>query len=202
MILEKGKGSGARWLLGCGLLALGVSAPADAALVTLSGVFTNTTGAAVEKEFSHTITVTETISKIGLFGDVSLLITDFNRNGASITAGSGALYSAWIGGAQVASFTPSNTTGGGFAVTAAPRSMAAYDTDFRSSSAPMEITRQLDGTPTEVQIRLKFMVSAGDQVAYTATLNLVAVPGPGAACAALLAPWIGLHRRRRTENDA
>lgn len=201
MISEKGKGLGASWLLGCGLAALGAVAPSEAALVTLSGVFTNTTGAAVEKEFSHKIIVTETITTLGAFGNVSLVVTDFNRNGASITAPAGQLYSGWINGAQVKSFSPANAPGGGFALTAAARSLATFDSSYGSSSAPLRIASVLKPND-EVEVRLKFTVSAGDQVAYTATFNLVAIPGPSAACAALLAPWIGLHRRRRTENDS
>jgi hypothetical protein len=201
MNLEKGKGLGATWLLGCGLAALGASAPTDAALVTLSGVFTNTTGAAVEKEFSHKIIVTETITNVGAFGSLSIVVTDFNRNGASVTAAPGVLYSGWINGAQAKSFAPANAPGGGFALTAAARSLATFDSSYGSSSAPQAIASVLNAND-EIEVRLKFTVSAGDQVAYSATFNLVAVPGPSAACAALLAPWIGLHRRRRTENDS
>lgn len=201
MNMEKGKGLGAMWLLGCGLVALGAAAPSEAALVTLSGVFTNTTGAAVEKEFSHKITVTETIAYVGAFGNLSLVVTDFNRNGASVTAAPGQLYSGWINGAQVKSFAPANAAGGAFALNAPTRSLATFDSSYGSSSAPQAIASVLNAND-EIEVRLKFTVSAGDQVAYTATFNLVAVPGPGAACAALLAPWIGLHRRRRTENDS
>jgi len=199
MISEKEKGLGASWLLGCGLAALGAAAPSEAALVTLSGVFTNTTGAAVEKEFSHKIIVDETITNLNVFGDVSLVVTDFNRNGASITAPAGQLYSGWINGAKVASFAPANAPGGGFVLTAAARSLATFDSSYGSSAAPLAIASVLKPND-EIEVRLKFTVSAGDQVAYTATFNLV--PGPSAACAALLAPWIGLHRRRRTENDS
>lgn len=201
MNMEKGKGLGAMWLLGCGLAALGAAAPSEAALVTLSGVFTNTTGAALEKEFSHKITVTETITNVGAFGNLSIVVTDFNRNGASVTAAPGTLYSGWINGAQVKSFAPTNAPGGGFALNAPARSLATFDSSFGSSSAPQAIASVVNAND-EIEVRLKFTVSAGDQVAYTATFNLIAVPGPGAACVALLAPWIGLHRRRKTENDS
>lgn len=199
MITEKGKGLGAIWLLGCGLSALGVAAPAGAALVTLSGVYTNTTGAAVEKEFSQKFKITENIVNVGVFGNLSLVITDFNRNGASLTSSSGALYSGWINGNQVKSFVPANVPGGGFSLTAPARSLATFDSSYGSALAPQAIASSLYAND-EVEVRLKFIVSAGDQVAYTATFNLVAVPGPGAAAMALLAPWIGLPRRRRTEN--
>ena len=201
MISEKGKGPGAMWLLGCGLAALGAATQSDAALVTLSGVFTNNTGAAVEKEFSHKIIVTENITQLGVFGSLSLVITDFNRNGASITAPAGQMFSGLISGAQVKSFAPTNAPGGGFALNAAARSLATFDATFGSASAPQAIAAVLKAND-EIEVRLKFTISAGDQVAYAASFNLVAVPGPSAACAALLAPWIGLHRRRRTENDS
>jgi hypothetical protein len=189
MISEKGKSLRASWLLGCGLAALGAAAPSEAALVTLSGVFTNTTGAAVEKEFSHKITVTETLNSFGVFGGFSLLITNFNRNGASPTAGSGPLYSGLLNDTVVKSFTPVIPV----------RSMSSIESSYGSLAAPEPTTMNLRPND-EIEIRLKFTVSAGYQVAYAATFNLV--PGPSAACAALLAPWIGLHRRRRTENDS
>ena len=198
MISEKGKGLGAMWLLGCGLAALGAASPSEAALVTLSGVFTNNTGAAVEKEFSHKIKITEAMSNLGVFGSISLLITDFNRNGAQLTNGSGALYTGWLDGMLVKSFAPSNVPGGGFSLVAPARSMSSYTSSFGSSAAPEPIAGSLS-IDDEFEVRLKFIVSAGDQVAYSASFNVV--PGPSAFCAALLAPWIGLHRRRRTEND-
>jgi len=200
MITKKGKGPGAAWLLGIGLSALGVAGQADAALVTLSGIFTNTTNAAVEKEFSQKIIVTENIAYVGVFGNLSLVVTDFNRNGASITSTATPLYTGWINGSQVRSFAPANAPGGAFSLVAAARSLATYDSSFGSAAAPQAIATALK-VNDEIEVRLKFIVSAGDQVAYTAAFNLVSVPGPGAAAMALLAPWIGLHRRRRAEND-
>jgi len=200
MNMEKGKGLGAMWLLGCGLAALGAAAPSEAALVTLSGVFTNTSNVAVEKTFSQKIRVTESIDNLGVFGSLAFVVTDFNRNGASLTAPSGGLFSGLLNGSQVKSFSPSNDGAGGFTLNALARSMNSFNSNFGSSKNPEPIAGMLR-IDDEIEVRLKFTISAGDQVAYSATFNLVAVPGPSAACAALLAPWIGLHRRRRTEND-
>ena len=51
----------------------------------------------------------------------------------------------------------------------------------------------------EIEVKLNFRLSAGDQAAYTGYFNVV--PAPGVAALGLLAPWVQLHRRRRTEND-
>jgi hypothetical protein len=206
---KKGKGLGTFRFLGCGVAALGVAASSEAALITLSGVFTNTSNTAVEKTFTHRILVTENIAEAGVFGALSLLVTDFNRNGASITPGSNPMFSGLIhrtdagltNSTTVKAFTPANTALGAFSLSAPSRSMASYETTFGSATAPQAIPSNLKSND-EMEIRLNFTVSAGDQIAYVATFNVVAVPGPSAACAALLAPWIGLHRRRRTENES
>lgn len=185
-------------LLGGGLVALAVASSTQAALVTLSGIITNNTLSAQTYEFSQKVKVTEDIANVGAFGSLSFVVTDFNRNGAQLTSSAGELYSGWINGTRAKSLLPL-TGGSGFDLSAPARSLARYDTTFASSAAPEALAGSLR-SGDEIEVRLKFTLSAGDQAAYTGTLNLVAVPGPGAACMALLAPWIGLHRRRRTEN--
>jgi len=201
MFTRKGKGQGASTLLGGGLVALAVASSTQAALVTLSGIITNNTLSTQTYEFSQKVMVTEDIANVGAFGSLSFVVTDFNRNGAQITSSAGELYSGWINGARAKSLLPL-TGGSGFDLSAPARSLARYDTTFASSAAPEALAGSLR-SGDEIEVRLKFTLSAGDQAAYTGTFNLVAisaVPGPGAACMALLAPWFGLHRRRRAEN--
>ena len=54
-----------------------------------------------------------------------------------------------------------------------------------------------------IEVRFNFTLSAGDQVAFTGTFDLVnysAVPAPSAAALILLSPLFGGRHRRRTEN--
>ena len=200
MFTKKGKGQGAFMLLGGGLAALVAASATEGALVTLSGIITNNTLLAKTYEFSEKVKVTEEILNVGMFGSLSFVVTDFNRNGAEITSSAGELYSGWINGSRAKSLLPLNA-GAGFGLSAPARSLAKYDTTFASSLDPEPLTSSLH-VGDEIEVRLKFTLSAGDQAAYTGTFNLTSVPGPSAACVALLAPWIGLHRRRRAENDS
>jgi hypothetical protein len=202
MFTKKGKVSEAS-LLGIAASTLLVAGAAQAALVTLSGVVTNTTATSQTYEFSRKIRLTESMSNLGIFGSLSMVVTDFNRNGASVSSTSlGELYSGLFRGSEAKSFVPS--TGGGipgFALAAPARSMSRFESSFGSSDSP-ELKAGTLNIDDEIEVRLRFTLSAGDQVSYGATFNVISVPGPGAAAMALLAPWIGLHRRRRTENDS
>jgi hypothetical protein len=86
-----------------------------------------------------------------------------------------------------------------FRLAASARSLNTYSSTFASAASPETLVGRVLNVNDEIEVRLNFRLSAGDQVAYTGVFNVV--PGPSAACMALLAPWIGLHRRRRTEND-
>ncbi len=75
-----------------GFLALGAAAivaavsggTADAALLSLSRVVTNTTATTQDYEFEVSFLVTQQILDAGMFGGVVVAVTDFNRNGAFV----------------------------------------------------------------------------------------------------------------------
>lgn len=206
MVGSKGKGFGAHALVGGALLASLAVSTADAALVTLSGIITNNTSTTQTYEFTRKIKIAESITNAGIFGSMSLLVTDFNRNGAMITSTNlGELYSGWINGSEAKRFVPAtggSGGAGGFVLSAPSRSMARFDSEFGSSSSPDLLGLNLTADD-EMEVRLRFTLSAGDQAAYTAAFNVVsttAVPAPGALAVGLLAPWVSLRSRRRTEN--
>lgn len=198
MSIEKGKGPTAAMSLGCGVAALIISGASHAALVTVTGVVTNNTATTQTYEFFQRVRVGETLAQVGVFGSVSFTVTDFNRDGATIESDTGKLYSGLIGGSLAKSFLPVNAPPA-FRLVAPARSMNTYNGSFGSAGAPEMLTGRTLNPGDEIEIRLNFRLSAGDQAAYTGVFNVV--PGPGAACLAMIAPWIGLHRRRRTEND-
>jgi hypothetical protein len=171
---------------------------AQAALVTVSGVITNNTGTTQSYQFSQKVKVTEYLTKVGVYGSLSFTVTDFNRDGATVESDAGSLYSGFIAGSLAKSFVPLNA-GTGFKLTAPTRSMNSYTSTFGTAAAPEMLSGRTLNPNDEIEIRMNFKLSAGDQAIYTGVFNVV--PGPGAACVAMLAPWIGLHRRRRTEND-
>lgn len=198
MFMKKGKGPWAAMPLGCGLSALLMSQAAHAALVTISGVVTNNTASTQSYQFSQKVKVSEYMANVAVFGSLSFTVTDFNRDGATVESDAGYLYSGFIAGSLAKSFVPL-TTPSAFKLTAAARSMNSYTATYASAAAPETLPGRTLNPDDEIEIRLNFKLSAGDQAVYTGVFN--AVPGPGAACMALLAPWIGLHRRRRTENS-
>lgn len=197
MFMQKGKGPRAFMPLGCGLSALLMSSAAHAALVTLSGVITNNTATTQTYEFSQKVKVTEYIATAAVFGSLSFTVTDFNRDGATIESDAGTLYSGSIAGVLAKSWMPL-TTPTSFSLAAAARSFNSYSSTFSSAAAPQVLSGRSLNPNDEIEVKLRFKLSAGDQATYTGVFNVV--PGPGAACMAMLAPWIGLHRRRRTEN--
>ena len=200
MSVREGKETRPAWLLGGGLAALTLAASAQAALVTISDVVTNTTATTQSYEFKQTIKVTESIASVAIRGNISFVLSDFTGDGASLTADNGNLYSGWMNAVQVKSFVPQNNVTS-FGVTAPVMGMSMYNGSY-GKPTPEATGRSLAVNDT-IEIRFNFRLSAGDQAAFTGTFELVpagAIPGPGVLATALLAPWIGLHRRRRTEN--
>ena len=200
MFSREGKGNRPAWLLGGGVAALVLAASADAALVTISDVVTNTTATTQSYEFKQTVKVTEAIASVDIRGNISFVLSDFTGDGASLTADTGKLYSGWINATQVKSFVPQNNVTS-FGVSAPVFGMSMYNGSYGKPNAE-SIATALAVNDT-IEIRFNFRLSAGDQAAFTGTFELVptsSIPGPGAFATALLAPWIGLHRRRRTES--
>ena len=197
MFMKKGKGPWAVMPVGCGLSALLMAGAANAALVNVSGVVTNNTATTQSYQFSQKVKVSEYIANVGVYGSLSFTVTDFNRDGAFIESDSGYLYTGLIAGSVAKSFMPL-TTPTSFRLSAPTRSLNTYTTTYASAAAPEMLSGRTLNPNDEIEVRLNFRLSAGDQAVYTGYFNVV--PGPGAACMAMLAPWIGLHRRRRTEN--
>ena len=198
MLTKKGKGPRSAMSVGCGLSALLIAGTAQSALVTVSGVFTNNTATTQSYQVSQKVKVSEYLAKVAVFGSLSFTVTDFNRDGAFIESDSGSLYSGLIAGTLAKTYMPVNAPPA-FRLAASARSLNTYSSTFASAASPETLVGRVLNVNDEIEVRLNFRLSAGDQVAYTGVFNVV--PGPSAACMALLAPWIGLHRRRRTEND-
>jgi hypothetical protein len=195
---------------GIGLLAVasvvGLVAPASAAFVSVSRIVTNTRSTAQTFAFEASITASENIADAGIFGDFSIVVSDFNRNGVVATSTTaGDLYSGWLRGSRVKSFVPSTSGGpsGTFQLAAVANSQNSFTGSFGTALAP-ELLPASIGVGDEIRVRFEFVLSAGDQAAITGTLNVVdmsAVPGPGSAALLGLAAGVRGRNRRRTEND-
>jgi len=185
--------------------ALGVAAvvaavsggTADAALLSLSKVVTNTTASDQNYEFEVSFLVTQQILDAGMYGGVVVAVTDFNRNGASVTSwADGSFYSAFVNASEVQTFVPqgSSPTPGSFLLQAPARGQASFMQDFGSPASPLLMNRNIVASDI-VKLKLNFRLSAGDQAAISARFDVVAVPASPAV--AVLA-GVALCRRRRT----
>ena len=196
----KEKGFAAASLLGVAAAVAATAPSASAALVTISKIVTNNTATTQSYQFSESLTITEAISQVGAIGSMSMVLTDFNRNGATVASDSGNFYSGWINGSKVQSFMP-GAAPTSYSLTAAPRAQASMSTGFGSPD-PVALGRGLAVNDT-IEVRFNFTLSAGDQVAFTGTFDLVnysSIPAPSAAAIMLLYPIFGGRHRRGTEN--
>lgn len=196
----KEKGFAAMSLLGVAAAIAATAPSASAALVTISKVLTNNTAATQSYQFSESLTITEAVSQVGMIGSVSMIVTDFNRNGATVASDSGNFYSGWINGTKVQSFMPGPGPTS-YSLIAAARGQASMNTGFGSPD-PVALGQGLAVNDT-IEVRFNFTLSAGDQVAFTGTFDLVnysTIPAPSAAAIMLLSPIFGGRNRRRTEN--
>jgi|GEM_PF-3253521 len=195
---QKGKGNSltASVLLCAGFATAALATQANAALITISQVVTNNYATEQIYEISQTILSTEAIASVGVFGNISIALTDFNRNGATISSDGPSFYSGWINSTEVERFMPGNA--GSYQLVAPTRSQAFFTTNYGVPTL-VALGRGL-AVDDQITIKFKFKLSAGDQVALTGTFNLIAVPAPATALVALFAPVLGL-RRRRTENS-
>lgn len=192
--MKKGKGTGFAALSLLGVAAIAAFAgEASASLVTISRVITNNTATTQTYQFSETVTTGENIGDVGAFGSLSLVLTDLNRNGALVTSDASAFYSGWINSTQVSSFLLGSSLTQ-YQLSAPSRGQASDAGEF-GRPAPVALGRSLVASDV-MQIRFNFTLSAGDQLAFSGSFNLTAVPAPSAAAIALLAPVLGRGRRR------
>lgn len=191
----KGKGFAATALLASGAAIFAVSSGASAALVTISKIVTNNTATTQTYEFSEQIVISQAVSDVKAFGSVSMTVTDFNRNGATVTSDAGNFYSGLINGTKVHSFMPGSSPAS-YSLSAASRGQAAMTAEF-GNPTPIAIGKSLIVNDI-LEVRFNFTLTAGDQMAFTGAFNLI--PAPSAAALMLLSPIFGGRHRRRTEN--
>lgn len=192
MKMGKEKGFAAMSLLGVAAIAA-FAGDAAASLVTISRVITNNTATTQSYQFSESIISAENIGSVGAFGSLSLVLTDLNRNGALVTSDASAFYSGWINGTQVNSFMLGSSFSQ-YQLSAPSRGQASDAGEF-GRPTPITLGRSLVASDV-MQIRFNFTLSAGDQLAFSGSFNLTAVPAPSGAAIALLAPMLGRGRRR------
>jgi hypothetical protein len=183
--------------------ALAMVGAADAALLSLSKVVTNTTTSTRDYAFEVSITVTDAMQSAGIYGGFAVAVTDFNRNGASLAStNEGMLYSGWINADMVKSFVPQvpGTAGGGFSLLAGSLGQATFAQDFGSSALPQALGRDVEVNDI-LKLKFQFRLSAGDQAAISARFDVVQMdPVPAPAAAALLAGFVLCGRRRTNKS--
>ena len=190
----KGKGLAAASLLGFAAVAA-LSGDASAAMVSISRIITNTTTTTQTYQFSESLYAGENFSSVGAFGSMSLVLTDLNRNGATVSSDAGALYSGWINNVKVNSFMLGSSLTQ-YQLSAPSRGQASDAGEF-GNPIPVSLGRGLVATDL-MQIRFNFTLSAGDQLAFSGVFNLAAVPAPSGAAVALLGSVVRRERRRPT----
>lgn len=193
--------------IGMGVLSLAATAvlagSAEAAVVSVSKVVNNRTGAAQAFNLEATFTVTEAMAATGIYGSMSIMLTDLRGDSAMLTSQTGGLLmSGWINDTKVKSFMPSAFTGpdGEFRLQVGAFGQSGFSGDFGSIEAPEAMPISLAAGDL-VKVRVQFMLSAGDQAAVSGLFGLsdmVEVPAPGAM--PIAATLLGLVRRRRFDN--
>jgi hypothetical protein len=156
----------------------------QAALISISQIVTNNTLTTQSYDYLAWSGLSSTTTPAYMRGSVSISITDFNRNGATLSSGN--LYTAWVNSMLVQTM-PSTS----FTLTAPARGNNTYNNSFGwqyvNSSLPAS---------TGIELRLNFTLTPGDQVAISGTFEVSSVPAP-AGVAVLLSSVVMLARRRR-----
>lgn len=175
----------------------------DAGVVSLNKVVTNGTTSAKSYDLEASFTMTEALLSAGVYGSVSVAITDFRGDSALLTSQAGGLFmSGWVNDAKVKSYLPLAFTGpdGEFRLQTTPFGQNSFSGDFGSAAIPESVGRTV-AIGDVIKIKMQFVLSAGDQAAISGVFNVVesaVLPTPAAAPALLGA--FTLVRRRRFDN--
>lgn len=176
-------------LLATAVLALSATNASQAALVSISQIVTNNTATTQSYDFSATDGLGTLTAPAYMRGSISVVLTDLNRDGATVSADSGMLYTAWINSVQVQAM-PSTA----FTLTAPAHGGNTYTNSFGwqylKSSLPAS---------TGIEMRLHFTLTSGDQVAIAGTFEVSSVPTPAGVSILLGAALI---RKRRSNLGA
>lgn len=165
------------------LVATNVS---QAALVSISQIVTNNTPTTQTYNFSATNGLGVLTTPAYMRGSVSIALSDFNRDGAILSADSGMLYTAWVDSVKVQSMP--NTL---FFLTAPARGGNTYNNSFG-----WEYLKSSLPASTGIEMRFNFRLSPGDQVAISGTFEVSSVPAPSGVAALIATSFLGFRRRR------
>ena len=180
-------------LLASTVFALAATNVSEATLISFSQIITNNTASTQSYEIIQSAPTSINSATAGMRGSLSIVLTDFNRNGAIFQSDGGNLYTAFANSTLVRSaFVPA----GGFLLTTPPRGMASSDNHF--GTPVLEPMSPSLGTINSIEMRWNFRLSAGDQVAIAGTFEVTDAVVPAPASAAILICSAISARRRRT----
>jgi hypothetical protein len=172
-------------LLASVIFSLTATTIAQAAIVSVSRVITNTTLTTQTYDFSAVNGLGVPTTPAYMRGSVSIAITDFNRNGAILSADPDTLYTAWINFLKVQSM-PSTP----FTLTAPALGNNTYNNNFDWTYFSSSLAA------ATIEVKLRFTLSPGDQAAVTGFFEVSSVPSPAGSAALLAATVMGFRRRR------
>jgi hypothetical protein len=178
-------------LLASAVFALAATNASEATLISFSQIITNNTASTQSYEIIQTSPTAIPAITAGMRGSLNIVLTDFNRNGATFQSDGGNLYTAWANSTLVRSaFVPPS----GFLLTAPARGMASSDNNF--GTPVWESMSPSLGTINSIEMRWNFRLSAGDQVAISGTFEVASVPAPASVAVLMCMPAFRLRRRR------
>lgn len=171
-------------LLATAVLALVATDASQAALVSISQIVTNNTFTTQSYDFLAWSGMGSTTTPAYMRGAVSITLSDFNRDGATLS--SDGLYLAQVNSVVVKTM-PSTA----FTLTAPARGGNAYTNSFGWEY----LTSSLSSSDS-IELRLNFRLTPGDQVAIAGTFEVSSVPAPASVALLLCAPVFGFRRKR------
>lgn len=176
-------------LLASTALVLVTTTASEATFISFSQVVTNNTASTQSYEFLQTGSFTSLSPTVGIRGSLSVALTDFNRNGATLTPEVGSpvpcFYTAWINSTVVNSM-------GIAPITTPPFGMNTFNQSFGSPVLETAVAAPAN----TMQMRLRFLLSPGDQVAISGTFETIAVPTPASVVMVMGSVMVSRRRRR------